>query len=112
MKMTIHHIIHFDNEHQSEIKQMLNLIIKKIEKMANELEDLTTEVEETKGIMASAKVLIEGFAAALAKAGTDPAKLAALRADLNTGSEDLAAGIAANPLPGEVVVPPVEPPTP
>lgn len=76
--------------------------------MAQELENLTTEVAETKGIMASAKVLIEGFAAALAAAGTDPVKLKALKDDLNAGSEDLAAAIAANPLPGEVVE---EPPT-
>lgn len=107
--MTIHHIFHFDNEQQGELKKMLNLIIQKLNKMANELEDLTAEVAETKGIMASAKVLIEGFAAALAAAGTDPAKLKALRESLNTGSEDLAAGIAANPLPTEVIVPP-EPP--
>lgn len=78
----------------------------KIKKMGKELDDLATEVSETKGIMSSAKVLIEGFAAALAAAGTDPTKLAALRSDLNAGSEDLAAGIAANPLPGEVIVDP------
>lgn len=78
---------------------IINLL--KTNKMANELDDLTTEVEETKGIMASAKVLIEGFAAALAAAGTDPAKLAALKTSLDTGSTDLANAIAANPLPGE-----------
>lgn len=77
----------------------------KLKKMANELEDLTTEVAETKGIMASAKVLIEGFAAALAAAGTDPVKLAALKADLDSGSTELADAIANNPLPGEVVTP-------
>ena len=73
--------------------------------MANELDDLTTEVTETKGIMSSAKVLIEGFAAALSAAGTDPAKLAALLGELNTGSDELAAAIAANPLPGEIITP-------
>lgn len=93
--------------HKADYK--LDLIIKNQTNMANELDDLTTEVQETKGIMASAKVLIEGFADALAKAGTDPVKLKALRDDLNTGSEDLAAGIAANPLPGEVVTPPETP---
>ena len=77
----------------------------KLTKMANEVDDLTTEVAETKGIMKSAKTLIEGFAAALAAAGTDPAKLAALRSDLSSGSDELAAAISANPLPGEVVTP-------
>lgn len=74
--------------------------------MANELDDLTTEVEETKGIMNSAIVLIKGFAAALAAAGTDPVKLAALKTSLDTGSSELAAAIAENPLPGENPVPP------
>lgn len=87
---------------------IINLL--KINKMADEIVDLTTEVAETKGIMASAKVLIEGFAAALAAAGTDPAKLKALREDLDAGSTELAGAIAANPLPGENPEPPVEPP--
>lgn len=69
--------------------------------MANEIEDLTAEVEETKGIMASAKVLIEGFAEALRKAGSDPVKLKELQTSLDEGSTDLAAAISANPLPGE-----------
>lgn len=76
--------------------------------MANEVEDLTTEVAETRGVMSSAKVLIEGFSAALTAAGTDRTKLAALKADLDAGSTELATAIAANPLPGEVVTP--EPP--
>lgn len=92
------------------IKKSLNSIIYKLNKMANEIEDLTAEVQETKGIMQSAKTLIEGFAEALKNAGTNPAKLKALRDDLNAGSEDLAAALAANPLPGEVIEePPVEP---
>lgn len=86
------------------------IIYLKLRQMANEIEDLTTEVEETKGIMASAKVLIEGFAEALRKAGQDPIKLKALQASLDTGSTELQSAIAANPLPGEVVEPPVEPP--
>lgn len=73
--------------------------------MPNEIQDLETEVSETNGIMASAKALIEGFAAALEAAGTDKVKLTALKESLNTESEGLAAAIAANPLPGEVVNP-------
>lgn len=76
--------------------------------MANEIEDLTAEVAETKGIMQSAKVLIEGFAAALAAAGTDPVKLAELRTSLDAGSTELQDAIIANPLPGEIVPPPPE----
>jgi hypothetical protein len=73
--------------------------------MANEVENLTAEVSETNGIMASAKALIEGFAAALKAAGTDKVKLAELAESLNTESEGLAAAIAANPLPTERVEP-------
>lgn len=89
-----HHYLHFDSS-------AVALIVQKLNQMSQQLEELTAEVEETKGIMQSAKVLIEGFAAALAAAGTDPVKLAALKDELNTGSESLAAAIAANPLPGD-----------
>jgi chromosome segregation ATPase len=98
------------NDHElQEIKKQYKSIIKILNKMANEIEDLTAEVSETKGIMLSAKTLIEGFAAALEAAGTDKVKLKALKDDLNAGSEDLAAALTANPLPGEVVTP-AEPP--
>lgn len=90
---------------ENEIRQSLNYIINKLNQMANELQDLTAEVSETKGIMASAKVLIEGFAQKLEEAGTDKEKLAALKDELNAGSEDLATAIAANPLPTENVEP-------
>lgn len=94
-----------DDKKLGEILEGINILNTKIDKMANELDDLTTEVQETKGIMQSAKVLIEGFAKKLEEAGTDKAKLTALKNDLNTGSEDLAAALAANPLPGENIPP-------
>lgn len=90
----------------AEILSLLNIIKLQNKKMANEIEDLAAEVTETKGIMQSAKVLIEGFASALAAAGTDKVKLAELKADLDAGSSELATALAANPLPGEVVTPP------
>lgn len=61
-----------------------------------ELDDLTTEVSETVGVMQSALALINGFAARLAAAGTDPAKLTALRESLDSNSQALAAAVAAN----------------
>lgn len=73
--------------------------------MNPELEALAAEVEESKGIMISAKTLIEGIAQKLEEAGTDKVKLTELKDSLNSGSEELAAAIAANPLPGEVVTP-------
>jgi len=63
--------------------------------MANQdISALETEVSETVGIMESAKALIDGFAARLAEAGVDPAKLEALRADLDTHSTALAEAVA------------------
>lgn len=73
--------------------------------MPNEIENLETEVSETTGVMASAKALIIGFAAALRAAGTDKVKLTELANSLDGGANDLAAAIAENPLPGEVVNP-------
>ena len=66
--------------------------------MGVELDSLVAEVTETKSIMASAKTLIEGLKTRLdeAIASGDPAMLQALSNDLNSGSEDLAAAIAAN----------------
>lgn len=61
-----------------------------------ELDDLTQEVTDTVGVEESAKALIDGFAARLAAAGTDPAKLSALRSSLKSASDDLAAAVAAN----------------
>lgn len=104
--MHIHLHIHNDKS----VDEKLDLIIQKQNTMANELDALAVEVTETKGIMLSAKVLIEGFAAKLAQAGTDPVKLTALKDELNSGSEELAAAMVANPLPGEVTVPIEEPP--
>ena len=64
--------------------------------MAQDISELETEVAEEVGIMESATALINGFKARLADAGVDPAKLAALRADLDAKGNDLATAVAAN----------------
>ena len=64
--------------------------------MANELLNLEAEVTETNEVMASAIVLIEGLAAKLDEAGTDPVKLAALKDSLDANSTALASAVAAN----------------
>lgn len=66
------------------------------EAMSQALDDLTEEVTTTRGVMASAVVLIQGFAQRLIDAGTDPAALAALQADLHDGEAALAAAVDAN----------------
>ena len=60
------------------------------------IDDLTTEVARNTSVEQSALVLIQGLAAQLAAAGTDPAKLAALTAQLSTSADALAAAVAAN----------------
>lgn len=65
--------------------------------MSQDITPLETEVSETVGVMQSATVLINGFAARLADAGVDPVKLEALRNDLDTNGAALAAAVAANP---------------
>lgn len=64
--------------------------------MAKELDDLTAEVERNTTVEGSVLTLIQGFAAQLAAAGTDPKKLAALATTLKTSNDALAAAVLAN----------------
>jgi nitrogenase subunit NifH len=54
---------------------------RRINKMAGELDALTAEVANNTTVEKSALALIQGFAAQLAAAGTDPVKLKALARD-------------------------------
>lgn len=60
------------------------------------IDDLTTQVAANTTVEGSAITLINGLAAQLRAAGTDPAKLAALQASLKTSGDALAAAVAAN----------------
>lgn len=64
--------------------------------MAQEIDDLTNQVTENVTVEGSAIVLINGFAARLEAAGTDPVKLTQLKNDLKTSASALAAAVAAN----------------
>lgn len=74
--------------------------------MTTALEDLKTQVAANTSVTGSALVLIKGLADKLAAAGTDPAALAALAAELKTSDEALAAAVAANTVAAPVVQPP------
>lgn len=63
--------------------------------MSRELDELTNEVELVKGTQASAVATINRLADLITEAGTDPAKLAALTADLKQSAEQLALAIDA-----------------
>jgi hypothetical protein len=75
---------------------IINLLIKNLPNMANELDKLTSEVNEARTVQASAAALLKSLHDRLVAAGTDKAKLAQLASDLDTGSNDLAAAVAAN----------------
>lgn len=96
--------VHIQGTDVNELKALLQSFNVKIDKMANELENLTKEVEETNTVVDSAITLLQGLKTALDAAGTDPAKLAALSASLDSKQTELAAAIAANtpeaPAPG------------
>jgi hypothetical protein len=88
----IHVFHHFDDE----IVHLLRALLAQGEKMSKELDDLTAEVAAETTVEASAVTLIQGLAAQITAAGTDPAKLAALTTQIKTSSDALAAAVAAN----------------
>ena len=61
-----------------------------------DLTALTAQVAATTTVEQSAITLIQGLAAQIAAAGTDPAALAALTTSLNTSATALSAAITAN----------------
>lgn len=62
----------------------------------SELDNLTAQVAGNRSAIDSAVVLINGIADRITQAGTDPAKLAALTADLKSEDDTLAAAVVAN----------------
>ena len=60
------------------------------------MDQLIAQVAANTTVIGSALTLIQGFAAQLAAAGTDAAKLANLAAQLQTSDNALAAAVAAN----------------
>lgn len=62
-------------------------------RMSKEMDDLTAEVANVKGAVASAKVAIAGLRQQIIDAGNDPSKLQALTDSLKESEADLAAAI-------------------
>ncbi len=84
-------------------RQLLELIFRELYKireeqsnMSKELDDLTAEVAAEETVEQSAITLIDGLAAQITSAGTDPAKLSALTTSIKTQSDALAAAVTAN----------------
>ena len=78
------------------IEQTLQQILFKENVMSQELDALIAEVARNTTVEKSALAAIQGLSAKLAEAGTDPVKLAKLRADLAASDDELAAAVAAN----------------
>ena len=83
---------HFEDQ----LNRILDAINQLGIKMATALEDLTTKVSDTKTVIDSAIVLIQGIKAALDAAGSNPVALKALSDSLATSDAALAAAIVAN----------------
>ena len=100
MKLTIDLNIFSHPGASPHIEDQLNRILDAINQigmtMANELADLTTKVSDTKTVIDSAIVLIQGIKAALDAAGSNPVALKALSDSLAASDAALAAAIVAN----------------
>lgn len=76
--------------------RLMRLLVVMEVTMTGEIEALTTQVQANTDVEASALILIQGLAAQLSAAGTDPAKLNELKTKLSTSAAALAAAVAAN----------------
>jgi hypothetical protein len=85
MRIDIHH--HYDNDHE---------ILNRLENIMAELDDLKAQVEANRTVSQSALTLINGIAARIAAAGTDPAALKSLTDSLKSDDDALAAAVTAN----------------
>jgi hypothetical protein len=71
-------------------------IIRNQEKIMAAIDDLATAVAAEDTVIDSAITLLKGLSVALAAAGTDPVKLAALQTDITAKTKTLADAVAAN----------------
>jgi chromosome segregation ATPase len=74
----------------------LILMPERIARIMALIDDLTAQVEENNNVIESAITLIQNIKAKLDEAGTDPAKLQALKDALSTQDAKLAAAVASN----------------
>jgi hypothetical protein len=81
---------------ERKLDQLLSLVQHTETTIMADLTALTAQVAQNTTVEASAVTLIQGLAAQLTAAGTDPAALAALTTQLNSSATALGAAIAAN----------------
>jgi len=78
------------------LSRKLDLVLKSEIYMSKELDDLTAQVKSNSEVEASALTLINGIAARITAASTDPAALKALTDELKAKDDQLAAAVTAN----------------
>ena len=88
--------IHIEHHADPDLLNLLHLVCKGISKMSIQLDNLTAQVAANTSVISSALTLIQGLAAQLASAGTDPVALQALYDSLAASDTALAAAVAAN----------------
>ncbi len=74
----------------NDVKAAIAALDAKVEKMMAAIDDLAAAVAAEDTVIDSAVVLLNGIPALIAAAGTDPAKLAALQADITAKTQTLA----------------------
>jgi hypothetical protein len=98
---TFHHYHHVEQDPEAvRLLKVLyakdDLILKRLETIMSALDDLQAAVAAEDTVIDSAITLIKGIPGLIAAAGTDPAKLQALSADIMAKSQALASAVAAN----------------
>lgn len=83
-------------ERLTRIERKLDELIEQGRKIMADLTALQAEVDRNTSVEKSALLLIQGIAAQLQAAGTDPAKLATLLGQLKANDDELAAAVVAN----------------
>jgi hypothetical protein len=99
MRIEIHHYHHPDKKTHKKLDAILRIlqdIQRKEVIILKEMDELETQVTGIESVDQSAVTLIQGIAAQLADAKTDPVKIQALSDRLNASATALAAAITAN----------------
>lgn len=101
MNMRIDLYIHLDSAEGAtakldQILAQLGVMAQQERTLMKEVDDLTAQVKANEDAEQSAIILINGIAARIAAAGTDPAALKALTDSLKSSGDALAAAVVAN----------------
>lgn len=92
----LHELLHHSEHGQEAQSALLHKLLRKVGKMANELERVQTEVTEISGTVDSAVALLEKLAQLIRDNSGNPAALNKIADDLDAKGNALAAAVIAN----------------